>query len=154
MADSVRQKCYDEILSRLRSISTAAGYNSDPGVYDSQKAAHTAQDAISLWVTFGDELFDLPQRTLGGGQPATLTLQVHGYCRRQADRDGLVALQEQAIQDVRNAAQASLENWRANTAATLQGFDTCETDEGVLSFDGMAFFTQPLILSYVAGPTW
>ena len=154
MADSVRKKIYDELVSRLGNIASASGYNTDPGVYDDQQAAHTAHDVVSLWVTFGEESFDLPQRTLGGGQPATLVMQVHGYCRKQADRDSLVALQEQALQDIRNAIQVDFGDWKANAGVTMQGFDTCETDEGVLAFDGLAFISQPLVLSYVAGPTW
>ncbi|RLA17027.1 MAG: hypothetical protein DRQ62_15410 [Gammaproteobacteria bacterium] len=58
--------------------------------------------------------------------------------------------------------QTDLKKWKAadggangsTIGATMSGYDTCETDEGILAADGMAFFTQGVVFTYNAGPTW
>jgi len=152
MADSVRLDIHQELMTRLATITTDNGYNHNVGRYYSQPDAEKATDTVALWVTFGPEEMGDPKH-LGGGQPCVVTLQIHGYVRKRTTANLVTAL-EQAIQDVRNAVNGNYANWKSNAGAAFIGFDTCETDEGILAYDGLGFFTQPLLFTYNAGPTW
>ncbi|HOX27471.1 MAG TPA: hypothetical protein PLL30_17215 [Candidatus Krumholzibacteria bacterium] len=152
MAKSVRQKIYEAAITRLESILLTGGYNTQPRICAGQDEAWNALESVAVWATWGPEEFSLEDRSLGGGQTCVCSLQVSAYIRR--DAGDLVALAEQALQDIRNAMESSYTTWQSGCDATLRGLDTCETDEGVLAFDGRALFTQPFIFEYRAGPTW
>ncbi len=151
MANSTRQKIRAEIATRLAAITTANGYSTNFTVYDDQLEAQGSTDIVAAWVTFGDEEGDLGARALSGDQPMVVVLQVSAYLRKATD---LVTLQENALQDLRNKMQTSLKAWRSTTGATMTGYDTCETDEGTLAFKNLAVFTQGMVFTYKAGPTW
>lgn len=145
-----RLATYNELMDRLRGITRAAGYNTQPRICDDQPTAEKSTATVSIWVTAGPEEFGEP-KILGGGQPSVLTLQIHAYIRKTTN---LTITLEEALQDVRNACQANYETWKTKAGVTMTGFDTCETDEGILAYDGRAFFTQPVVYIYNAGPTW
>lgn len=151
MADSTRQKIRDEVETRLKAITTANGYNTNYKVYDSVTGAKASIAPVACWVTYGDEEGGIGELTMLGGHPNVVLVQVHCYLRRKTN---IITLQEQALQDLRNKMQTSLKAWKSTTGATMSGYDTCETDEGILAADGMAFFTQGMAFTYNAGPTW
>ena len=159
MADSTRQKIRTEVETRLKAITTANGYNTNYKVYDNVMGAEASIAPVACWVTFGNEEGGIEQLTMLGGQPNVLLVQVHCYLRKKSD---IITLQEQALQDLRNKMQTDLKKWKAaaggadgsTIGATMSGYDTCETDEGILAADGMAFFTQGMVYTYNAGPTW
>lgn len=153
MADSIRKDAWDEMMTRLAAITTGNGYNFSPRICKTEEEAYNATDKVALWCVIGDEEPTEPLG-VGGHVPLILSLEVRGYIRKQGAHDTLIETQEKAIQDVRNVVFANRANWRANAKITLQGMDTCETDEGVGSFKGMAFFSQPFGFTYTGGPTW
>jgi hypothetical protein len=151
MADSVRLDVYQAVMTRLATITTGNGYNLSPKICLTQPAAETSTDKVSLFVTFGDEQFE-PLGATGGGVACAFYISVHGYIRQLKDSDR-ITVTEQAIQDVRNCMMANYTGWRS-AGATLVSPDVCETDEGILAYDGLAFFTQPFLFTYNGGPTW
>jgi hypothetical protein len=153
VADSIRKDAWDEMMNRLATITTANGYNYSPRICKTEDEAYNDTGAVSLWCVIGDEE-PVEKLGIGGHVPLMLTLIVRAYIRKQASHDSLIVTQEKALQDVRNAVFASRANWRANADVTLEGLDTCETDEGSGAFKGLAFFSQPFGLTYVGGPTW
>ena len=151
MADSVRQAIRAELATRLAAITTGNGYQTTYTVFENQPAAEASIAQVAAWITYGDEEGDLGSVTMGGGQANVFVIQVHAYLRKSS---ALITLQENALQDLRNKMHTDFKLWKTTHGATMSGYDTCETDEGVLAFDGMAFFTQGLAFTYNAGPTW
>lgn len=151
MANSVRQAIRAELATRLAAITTGNGYQTTYTVYDDEMAADASIASVAVWITFGPEEGDLGSVTMGGGQASVFIIQVHAYLRKSTD---LITLQENALQDLRNKMQTDFKAWKTTHGATMSGYDTCETDEGVLAADNLAFFTQGLAFTYNAGPTW
>lgn len=154
MADSARQKVYTELVSRMDAITAGVTYSTTPTIFGTLKDAWESDASVCIDVEYGDEETDIDQWTLGahGGGPVALELVVNILVRSTGT--DLMTLANSALQDVRNAILADLADWKTDTGASLAAIGTCTTDEGMLSFDGKALITQPVVFKYHAGPTW
>lgn len=151
VADNVRQKIYDEVVSVLGTIGTAGGYNTDPAVVGSYREAKVATASAVLYVVPGREAFGDPG--LAGRQQCTLELLITGRIRKPDDGDTIESIHA-LLQDVRNAIAGNRSAFPGDADAHLIGFDETDTIDGDLTRDGSAWFVQPVTFIYVAGATW
>lgn len=149
---SARQAVLTEVLTRLDAIAAGVTYDTTPVIHETQAAAFGSTDTVSIWVEYGDEIPDRENWSFPRGGAVALEVVINILVR--SDGTALTTLANKALTDVRNAINASVENWHATTGAYLQGFDSCTTDEGALSYEGMILFSQPVVFTYHAGPTW
>lgn len=154
MANSVRQKIYTEVRTRLDAIVSGATYDTTPIIYETWKDCWKSDAVVAIAVEYGDEDVDVEKWTLGahGGGPVAVELIINILVRD--DGTGLVALANSALQDARNALLANLEGYRTTTGANFAALGTVTTDQGILSFEDKILFTQPVGFKYHAGPTW
>jgi len=151
MAASKRQSILAAVKTRLDAITAGETYNTTPVIRDDQADAWNADEAVSIWCEMGDEEFE--GLTFQAGTKVVCEINVNIMVRRSAGAD-LNSAANGALQDVRNALHANIDNWPTECGATIQTLLTCTTDEGILSHDGKILFTQPVAFLYAAGPTW
>ena len=154
MANSVRQKIYTELKTRIDAIVDGLVYDTTPIVYNTWKDCWKSDATVAINVEFGDEDTDVEKWTLGahGGGPVAVELVINILVR--GDGTDLMALANSALQDVRNAIMANLQGYETTTGAHFAAFGTVTTDQGILSFEDKVLFTQPVVFKYNAGPTW
>jgi hypothetical protein len=154
MANSVRQKIYTEVWTRLDAIVDGATYDTTPIIYGTWKDCWKSDATVAINVEYGDEDTDVAQWTLGahGGGPVAVELIVNILVR--GDGSDLMTLANSALQDVRNALLANLAGYKSTTGADFAALGTVTTDQGILSFEDKVLFTQPVVFKYNAGPTW
>jgi len=153
VANSARQKVYDEVKARIEAIAAGDSYDTTPVIYADMAESFSADSEVAIWVEYGEETPDNERFTLSGGGPVVLELVIN-ILVRNTTRGTVMTTANNALQDVRNALYASHEDYHDDTGAWFRGLDACTTDEGSLSFDGMVLFSQPAVFAYAAGPTW
>jgi len=156
VAASIRQLIYSRLVSRLESISVAAGYTNNVRVYETWKDCWNSDYPVAISVEFGDEDTDVEKWTLGshGGGPVAVELVINILVRWDGSTTSIMSLANSALQDVRNAIMANLDAYQFNTGAHFAALGTVTTDQGILSFEDKVLFTQPVVFKYNAGPTW
>lgn len=154
MANSTRQKVYDELVTRLDAITDGVTYDTTPVIFGSLKDAWESDATVAIDIEYGDEEVDLDNWTLGAHGGGAVGLEIVINILVRSDGTDLMTLANSALQDVRNAILANLAGWKSTTGADFAALGTCTTDEGFLSFEGKVLFTQPVGFRYHAGPTW
>jgi len=150
IGSNVRDLICEFLVTRLKSITLAGGYNTQPFVTEFYDDAIASEAAFVVWLQTGPE-------TPGSGNTASrqveLEMIVSGMVR--AGEKNLRQEKNKLLQDVRSCIEGARASLRAKIGTgTETAFGTCEDDEGLLLEDGRGWFQQPFTISYKQGVTW
>lgn len=150
MAQSIREQAYDALVSQLREITAANGYNTQPRICADYDEAFLTRERLRVWVELGQEMFN-PQGITGRFEVSCEFIINGAVFKGDVP---LTVESMQLVQDIRNAVCSARTTYQGSTGAAFKGFDALATDEGELAVGGLTQFKQPVVFVYIAGPNW
>jgi hypothetical protein len=151
ITSNIRDLLIDAVVDRLKDITKANGYQTQPLVTELWARAEQAEEKYIVWVEVGNE--EPKDFALPAARMYSLTLIIRGFVR--PEEGGIRQDINKLLQDVRENIETY---WLTLISVAGTGISPywglCETDSGDFMKDGRGQFAQELILTYKQGANW